>query len=707
MTTARVTRLRRLAVLAGVLALWATTVGSAVAADPVPARPRDAGRAWDQGLASTDRQVIVTFRDGTSRAERARASAAAGLTDVQDLRSGGAAAYRSTRSVGSLRRTLLATGAVASVSVDLHLQRFGDPTGERYWGLLWGLNNTGQPVNGVSGTPNMDIDGLQAAAITGGDPAVVVAVIDDGVDFSHPDLAARAWTNPGESGPDGLGGQKETNGIDDDGNGYIDDVHGWDFCNNDNTVHDFDHDFHGTHVAGTIAASLDGQGVVGVAPNVTIMALKFLDDDPTKDCGLTSMAIEAIVYARSFGVTISNDSWGGNGPRPVAGQPSPYGDFQPLYDAIRDSGMLFVAAAGNSLGGGIDNDRDPSPAYPASFDLPNIVSVAAADRDGGLADFSNYGHTTVDIAAPGVDILSALPADSIYPVGWGYLDGTSMATPHVTGVAALIASRMPALRTSAGVPALRTRLLATGKALPLTVGDTVTGRMVDARFALDQQAPVALPPNRFGFVVGAVLGRTTVRTTVSWPAAADDSAGVRNYDLATQTGAGGWTAIVGSTTARTANRTLTLGANYRFGVRARDRAGNVSPYAEGPAIVPRVYQETTSLATYGGTWRSTVAASASGRRMRYATTAGAWVKFRFIGRAVAVVAPKGRTRGSANVYVDGAYIGRVSLYRSTTVARSVVFGRSWTTPGTHTVKLVLVGTVGHPRFDIDAFAVLR
>ena len=148
-----------------------------------------------------------------------------------------------------------------------------DPTDEPGWDLLWGLHNTGQPIRGYSGTANVDIDGLEASAITHGDPAVVVAVIDDGVDFSHPDLAARAWTNPGESG-----GGKETNGVDDDGNGYIDDVHGWDFCNDDNTVHDFDEDFHGTHVAGTIAASLDGQGVVGVAPNVKIMALKFLDD---------------------------------------------------------------------------------------------------------------------------------------------------------------------------------------------------------------------------------------------------------------------------------------------------------------------------------------------------------------------------------------------------------------------------------------------
>ena len=127
------------------------------------------------------------------------------------------------------------------------------------------MENTGQKlfggVSGTGGKANIDIDAPQALGITNGGAGVVVAVIDDGIDFSHPDLAAQAWTNPGESG-----GGKETNGIDDDGNGYVDDVHGWDFCHNDNTVHDFNDDFHGTHVAGTIAASLDGQGVVGRGP---------------------------------------------------------------------------------------------------------------------------------------------------------------------------------------------------------------------------------------------------------------------------------------------------------------------------------------------------------------------------------------------------------------------------------------------------------
>ena len=138
-----------------------------------------------------------------------------------------------------------------------------------------------------------------------------------------------------------------------------------------------------------------------------------------------------------------------------------------------------------------------------------------------------------------------------------------------------------------------------------------------------------------------------------------------------------------------------------------DRAGNFSGVMTGPAVKPVLYQETTSLATYGGTWSSANSTAASDGRLRYATRAGASVSFRFTGRAVAVVAPKGSTRGSAKVYVDGVYAGAISLYRSASVSRVIVFGKSWTVSGTHTVKLVVVGTAGRPRVDIDGFAILR
>ena len=699
MPAPRASRLRRLAVLGGVLALGVTTVGPVAAAKPVstpppaPAAPPDSGKAWDSGFAEDSGGVIVTFAPGTTPASRDQGAAAMGLMRGHQIQGTNFGVYRHDPVAALSRRAYVPHPQVLSVVPDLRLHRDADPTTEPLWPYLWGMDNTGQSVNGSAGTPNVDIDLPQAHAITTGSPSTVVAVIDDGVDFSHPDLAARAWTNPGESGVVN-GVDLATDGIDNDHNGYIDDVHGWDFCNQDNTVHDVDHDFHGTHVAGTIAASLDGQGVVGVAPSVSIMALKFLDNDTSKGCGLTSQAIEAIAYAKSFGVVLSNSSWGGRGD---------LADFKPLYDAIKTSGLLFVTSAGND---GIDNDTDPLPAYPASFDLPNVISVAAADKDGGLASFSNYGHTTVDLAAPGVDIVSSVPADSIHPnPWWTYLDGTSMAAPHVTGVAALLASQDPSLLSD--LPALKARLLSSGKSLPLTGGDTVSGRMVDARFALDSVAPTAFAPNTQVITLGAALGTTAASVTIGWPAGTDDASGVGSYDVQQQVNGGAWTSVVTATTARTVARSLVTDATYRFRVRARDRAGNLSPYVQGALITPKRYQETTSLATYAGTWSLASSTSASGGKEKYATRATASVSFRFIGRSVALVAPKSTTRGSLRVYIDGVYGGLISEYHSPSAGHVIVWTHTWTVNGTHIVKFVPVGTAGRPRVDVDAFEVLR
>jgi len=260
-----------------------------------------------------------------------------------------------------------------------------------YYDQLWGLNNTGQNIKEINGLADMDVDAPEGwSKFSSSLPEVVVGVIDTGVDINHPDLQGKIWTNPKEI---------PNNNIDDDGNGYIDDVHGWDFYNKDNTVYDaLDGDEHGTHVSGTIAAALEGtgtssnKGVVGVAPNVKILPIKFLGPMG----GTTSDAIEAIAYAKSMGVKITNNSWGGE-------------EYDPLLEeAINNSNSLFVAAAGNE---GMDNDEGG--AYPASFESTNILSVAAVDNKGKIAPFSNYGYDSVDVAAPGVDILSSVPK---YPV---------------------------------------------------------------------------------------------------------------------------------------------------------------------------------------------------------------------------------------------------------------------------------------------------
>jgi subtilisin family serine protease len=278
---------------------------------------------------------------------------------------------------------------------------------------LYGLNNTGQSA----GIPDADIDAPEAWDITTGSAGTIVAVIDEGVDINHPDLNDNLWVNTDEI---------PGNNRDDDNNGYVDDINGYDFANNDASVYDPDPvtgrgDEHGTHVAGTIAAEgNNGGGVTGVNWDARIMSLKFLGNNG----GYTSDAVEAINYAVKNGAKISNNSWGGGG------------YSQSLRDAIARAdaqGHLFVAAAGNA-----GSNNDSVPAYPASYNLPNIVSVAATDKNDGLASFSNYGATTVDLGAPGVGILSTLPGNK-----YGIYSGTSMATPHVAGVAALLKSKDP------------------------------------------------------------------------------------------------------------------------------------------------------------------------------------------------------------------------------------------------------------------------
>ncbi|TYQ12671.1 UNVERIFIED_CONTAM: Subtilisin-like serine proteases [Acetivibrio alkalicellulosi] len=247
-------------------------------------------------------------------------------------------------------------------------------------GELWGLHNVGQEILGVPGVPGIDINVLNAWEFTQGSDEVVVAVIDTGIDINHTDLIDRIWVNPGET----------LDGTDSDGNGYIDDIHGWDFYNYNNSVFNSeDGDEHGTHVAGTIAASLNDLGIVGVAPNVKIMPLKFLGPFG----GFTSDAILAIEYASNMGVKISNNSWGGGG------------YSHALKEAIENSGMLFVAATGNW-----GENADIYPMYPAAYDCPNIISVAAIDNRGELAFFSNYGQESVHLAAPGLDVYSTIPS---------------------------------------------------------------------------------------------------------------------------------------------------------------------------------------------------------------------------------------------------------------------------------------------------------
>jgi len=291
-----------------------------------------------------------------------------------------------------------------------------------------GLNSLGQAKGALNKeTLNIDIDasgidasGINASGInasgagaTAKDQGVVVAVIDTGIDSTHPDLVNNLWTNPGEI---------PNNNIDDDGNGYVDDYHGYDFVNDDGDP--TDDNGHGTHIAGIIAADNDNAfGTVGIAPDAQIMVLKFLDQNSE---GSTFDAIQAIEYATLMGADIINASWGGE----------VYS--QALNDAIAAAanvGQLVVTAAGNA-----GTNNDVAPQYPASYDLDNVISVGASTASDQLASFSNYGQTSVDLVAPGDNIYSTLPNGQ-----YGTLSGTSMAAPYVTGTAALLRAAYPNL----------------------------------------------------------------------------------------------------------------------------------------------------------------------------------------------------------------------------------------------------------------------
>ncbi|MDA8775481.1 S8 family serine peptidase [Opitutales bacterium] len=250
------------------------------------------------------------------------------------------------------------------------------------------------------------IKAAEAWKMTKGSHAVSVAIIDTGIDYRHPDLQGNIWINPGEIAD---------NGKDDDGNGYIDDIYGWDFSNNDNDP--MDGNGHGTHVAGSIAAATNnGKLIAGVAWHTKMAGLKFLSD---KGSGSTSDAIDAVAYSSAMGFKVSNNSWGGGGKSRA---------LKTAIEKAGQKGQVFCAAAGNSR-----KDNDRSPHYPSSYDCKNIISVAASDSSDRLASFSCYGKNSVDLAAPGVRILSLLPNNKT--ASWS---GTSMATPHVAGAAALI-----------------------------------------------------------------------------------------------------------------------------------------------------------------------------------------------------------------------------------------------------------------------------
>lgn len=323
--------------------------------------------------------------------------------------------------------------------------------------LLYGMLNLGRPINGSPASAGIDINVDSAWRVVRGDPDLIIAVIDSGIDVTHPDLNANIFVNTVEQ--DGLPG------VDDDLNGLIDDINGWDFVEDDNTPGGASSARHGTHVAGTIAAlGNNGKGVTGVVHRARLLPCKFIGDVD----GSVSGAISAIEYAVRMGARLSNNSWG-TGVANAA-----------LEDAIRAAGQaghLMIVSAGNA-----GRNIDQLPFYPASFPLSNLVVVANLTPSGTLNPDSNYGFNTVDIAAPGTNIFSTVENGQ-----YAYLSGTSMAAPHVTGVAALIMAQNPEWTFDQ----VRARLLETARPLIGLDGRVASAGIVSAAAAIN--APSVTP----------------------------------------------------------------------------------------------------------------------------------------------------------------------------------------------------------------------
>ncbi len=437
------------------------------------------------GQSQKANEILVRFSSTTRNHSRQQVLRAAGCTESRRFRlvKGLSLVTIDTgASMDSTLRQLRSSSQVLYAEPNYIVTTMAIPDDPRF-GELYGLNNTGQ----TGGTPDADIDAPEAwDSQTGSD--VVVAVIDTGLDYNHEDMVGNVWRNAGEI---------PNNGIDDDNNGYIDDVRGWDFVNNDNDP--FDDNDHGTHVSGTIAAvGNNGIGVAGVNWSARIMPLKFLS---ARGSGSTADAISALDYAVMMGARISNNSWGG-------------GAFsQALYDTIaaaQTAGHLFVAAAGND-----GNNTDVTPSYPASYDLDNIVSVAATDDNDALASFSNFGALSVDLGAPGVSILSTTPANT-----YSSFSGTSMATPHVAGTAALVLAEDPGLE----VTGLKALLMDSVDAIAALAGITVSGGRLNAANAIAALVRVVVTPEATTLAAGTTVQFNATGGTAPYVWSVSDSA---------------------------------------------------------------------------------------------------------------------------------------------------------------------------------------
>lgn len=430
-------------------ALTLTACGLLPAGVWAQGRPAEVLAGLHAGRPHVPQQLLVQFVPTASAAHKSAALAAVGARLQQDLwlhadRADG---------LGDLHLVRLATGVPLAAAMQALQRQPGVSFAEPNWvyqrqgfvandpyannGALWGMVGAyGSQASAAWASGNGGVGNVCAAT------PVVVGVIDEGIMVQHSDLAANAWVN----------GYDSANRRDDDKNGYADDINGWDFAANNKSVYDGTGDDHGTHVAGTIGAQGgNGAGVAGMCWSIKMISAKFLGSNG----GTTANAVKAINYLvdlkkrQGLNLVATNNSWGGGGySSALAG----------AIENANSANILFIVAAGNS---GLDIDATPS--YPASYTNANLIAVAAIDINGNLASWSNYGAKSVHLAAPGVGIWSTLPGSG-NTFSYGSYSGTSMATPHVTGAAALYAASHP----GATAAQIKAAILTSAQATPTT-----------------------------------------------------------------------------------------------------------------------------------------------------------------------------------------------------------------------------------------------
>lgn len=450
---------------------------------------------------ATPKQVIVKFKENTlgtldvSQLDQLGVSVKKSFTLPASRKNpSGKSSTPKTISVlsindGSTVKTVIekleASGLVEYAEPDYELSISDTIPNDPSFAQLWGMDNTGQ----TGGVNDADIDAVEAWDIHKGGNSVVVAVVDTGIDYDHVDLSQNMWTNPGE-----IAG----NGLDDDGNGYIDDIYGIDCFNGDSDPYD-DHS-HGTHVAGTIGArGGNSTGVVGVNWRTKMMALKFLSGSGS---GSTAGAIECLTYAANMAtrtsdpvnLKVTNNSWGGGA----------YSQsLLDTFNALGDAGVLSAVAAGND-----SSDIDSGPTYPASYNAESIISVASTDHTDSMSYFSNYGAVAVDLGAPGSAILSTVPGDD-----YASYNGTSMASPHVAGALAYLWTYEPSYTPGS----LKNLIMSTGDSIPALAGTTVSGKRLNLFNSLscspgNPTLSASQPQQGFSLTSGE---ETTIQATIS------------------------------------------------------------------------------------------------------------------------------------------------------------------------------------------------